>query len=436
MRIIQLTPGTGNFHCGNCMRDNAMVNAMRRMGHDVLLVPLYLPHVVDEPSTAEGKPILFGGINVYLQQKLPIFRHTPRWLDRIFDSAGLLKWAADRAAMTTAKDLGALTVSMLAGEEGMQNKELTKLIDYLRGIMRPEVVILSNALMVGMARRITRELNCPVICTLAGEDAFLDSLIPPYRKQAWELLKSRAADVAAFVPVSRYYADVMSRRLSLPPDKVHVIHNGIDITGFGPEAAPPQPTIGFLARMCVGKGLAALIDAFILLKKRDRVPRVKLAIAGSANKADESFVHQLKQKLHAVKLDSEVTWHPNLDHAGKQDFLRGISVLSVPATYGESFGLYLLEAWASGVPVVQPRRAAFPELIERAGGGILCPPDDPAALAEALEQALLNPDETQRLGRNARRHVLQSMTVQHMAGDVLKLCEQVHRGAAAPARIA
>jgi glycosyltransferase involved in cell wall biosynthesis len=336
--------------------------------------------------------------------------------------------------MTTAKDLGALTVSMLAGEEGMQNKELTKLIDYLRAQMQPDVVILSNALMVGMARRIRRELDVPVICTMAGEDAFLDSLIPPYRQQAWDHLKERAADIAAFVPVSRYYGDLMGSRLSLPSEKLHVIYNGIDITGFGPASAPTRPTIGFLARMCVGKGLGTLIDAFVLLKKRDRIPDLHLTIAGSANKTDEPFVKALKDKLQNAKLADQVSWHPNLDHAGKQNFLRTLSVLSVPATYGEAFGLYLLEAWASGVPVVQPRHAAFPELIERTGGGILCPPDDPAALGDALEIALLRGDESQRMGQAARRQVLEGFTVDHMARAVLELCQNVRSGPVAPAR--
>jgi glycosyltransferase involved in cell wall biosynthesis len=434
MRIVQITPGTGNFYCGNCMRDNAMVTAMRRRGHDVLMIPLYLPHVVDEPSASEGVPMFFGGINVYLQQKIPLFRRTPRWLDRLFDAAGLLRWAADRSAMTTARDLGEITVSMLAGEEGQQSKELTKLIEFLRSGVKPDVVLLSNVILLGLARRIRREMSAAVICTMAGEDAFIDSLTDPYRTQAWELLQSRAVDVDAFVPVSRYYDRIMRRRMNLPEHQVQVIYNGIEVAGYGPAPRPTRPTIGYLARMCPGKGLATLVDAFILLKKSPGAPDARLIVAGSANVADGPFVHAQQAKLRAAGLEAHAEWRPNVSHQAKQDFLRELTLLSVPATYGESFGLYLLEAWASGVPVVQPDHAAFPELIELTGGGMLCKPDDPVSLAQALRRMLDQPEEARRMGQAARRAVLDQFTVDHMADAVLEMCERCAGRSPTPTR--
>ncbi|MEX0742482.1 MAG: glycosyltransferase family 4 protein, partial [Phycisphaeraceae bacterium] len=234
MRIVKLTPGTGNFYCGSCIRDNALANAMRAAGHDVMMVPMYLPHVLDEPEAAPDSPVFFGGVNVYLQEKIPLFRHTPRWVDRLFDAPWLLRYVARFAGMTRARDLGEMTVSMLQGEHGRQNKELTKLIDWLKSQGKVDAVCLSNAMLLGVARRIKQELGCAIICTLAGEDAFLDSLIEPYRSDAWQLLSERAAEVDAFIAVSKYYGDAMTRRMTLDAERVHVVYNGINMEGYSP----------------------------------------------------------------------------------------------------------------------------------------------------------------------------------------------------------
>ena len=82
----------------------------------------------------------------------------------------------------------------------------------------------------------------------------------------------------------------------------------------------------------------------------------------------------------------------------KVRFLHGIDVLSVPTTYREPKGLYVLEALANGVPVVQPRHGSFPELIEATGGGLLVNPDDPHDLARALRQLFDDPGSPRRAG--------------------------------------
>lgn len=428
MRIVQLTPGTGNFHCGNCIRDNTLVHALRRLSHDVLMVPMYLPHVVDEPEAAGDVPLFFGGINVYLQHKIPLFRHTPAWLDRIFDGTGLLRWAADRSSMTTAKDLGALTVAMLQGEEGTQNKELTKLIAWLRTQGKVDVVVLSNALLIGLARRLREEMGAAIVCTMAGEDAFLDSLVEPFREQAWQTLRRRAAHVDAFIGVSQYYGNVMRERLDLPPAKVHAIYNGINLAGYAPAAHPPEPpTVGFLARMCHGKGLGTLVDAFIILKQRDRVPGLKLKIVGAATPGDEPFIREQRKKLTDAGVLTDAEFHPNVTHEHKQALLRQMSLLSVPTNYGESFGLYVIEALASGVPLVLPGRGAFPELIEHLGGGIIVEPDSAEALADGMEILLLRGDEARAMAERGRQRVLQQFSDDHMAKAVIDVYEAARR---------
>jgi glycosyltransferase involved in cell wall biosynthesis len=420
MRIIQLTPGTGSFYCGTCLRDHALVLELRRQGHDVLMAPLYLPLAVEE-AQADEAPLFYGGINVYLQQKASLFRTTPRWLDRLFDSPGLLRAAAKRAGMTSARELGEMTLSMLRGEEGQQVKELERLTDWLATEARPDVVLLSTGLLLGLARRIKERTGVPIGCFLNGEDTYLDSLPEGTSEAAWDLLSGRARDVDMLFPVSRYYADLMGRRASLPPDRVRVIYPGISLDGFPAPTSPPEPPVlGYLARMCPAKGLETLVEAYILLRARDRVRNLKLRVGGSCTEADGQFVRKLQERLAAKGLAEDVEFLPNLSREAKLAFLGSLSVLSVPATYGEAFGLYVIEAMAAGVPVVQPRHAAFPELIEETGGGVLCEPDDPQSLAEAVEGLFEAPEMIRDLGERGRQSVLEKFTSQQMAENVIR----------------
>src|SRR5215831_16070622 len=106
MNIIQITPGAGPMFCGNCLRDNALVTALRDLGHQVLMIPLYLPLTLDEADQSAGTPIFYSGINVYLEQKSALFRRAPDWVHSLFTGRGLLKWAAGKAAKTRAADVG------------------------------------------------------------------------------------------------------------------------------------------------------------------------------------------------------------------------------------------------------------------------------------------------------------------------------------------
>lgn len=426
MRILQLTPGAGNFYCGNCMRDNALVTALRARGHDVLMVPLYLPLLTDEREASEYTPIFFGGVNVYLEQSFDLFRRTPRWIDRIFNASLFLRLAGRLAGMTRAGGLGPLTLSMLRGEHGNQVKEIEKLVEWLRLRLKPDVICLSNLLLVGLVRTLKEEFRLPVVCTLQGEDSFLDGLPEPWRSDAWNEVRARSVEIDAFVGVSRYYADTIRQRLALPVDRVHVAYNGINLDGFASAPRPPAvPTIGYLARMCPQKGLHSLVEAFIELKHREKTRQVRLRIAGAQTSADRSYVNESRRKLVSQHLLADVDWLPNLDRAHKQEYLRSLSVLSVPALYGESFGLYLAEAWASGVPVVQPRHAAFPELVEMTKGGLLYEPDRPHALADALETLLLDTAKARQLGESGRTVAAREFSAERMAENVSRVFERV-----------
>ena len=416
MRILHLTPGTGNFHCGSCLRDHALIKALRVRGHDALMAPIYLPLVTDREFGAQELPVQIGGISLFIQQKLTWFHKLPRFVHGWINKPDFLRRAAKRMGMTSPKVLGEMTLGALLGTEGRQWGEWQKLVGWIRSLGKIDAISLSNSLLSGLAPTLEKELGIPIICSLQGEDSFLDTLPEPYRAQSWAAMQQNARSIRRFIAPSQFYADFMRQRLELSPGQILVLPNGIDATAFTTSSPDPNwPTIGFFARMIHGKGLTTLVDAFIDLAKRGTVPRVKLRIGGAKTPVDDKYVAGLEAKLKAAGLTNRVEWHPNVSFKDKVHFFHDLTVFSVPATYGEAFGLYVIEAVASGVPVVQPDHGAFPELIAATSGGVLCPPDDTKALADALE-SLLNDDELrEKISKTGVTKVRQEFSATRMA---------------------
>jgi glycosyltransferase involved in cell wall biosynthesis len=425
MNIVHITPGAGGMYCGICLRDNTLVATLRKMGHQATMVPLYLPLTLDEEDQSAGTPIFFSGINVYLEQKSALFRAAPNWFHQLMAARPLLNWAGSKAAKTRPESLGDMTLSMLRGEEGFQARELDGLITWLRTQPKPDVICLSNALLVGMARKLKSELGAAVVCMFQGEVDYLDALLPEYRAQCWKLLSERAKDVDLFGAASRYFGDLMSQRLALTPERVKVVYSGINFDGYSDsQASPPAPPVlGYFARMCPEKGLDTLVDAYIQLRQRDRIKGLRLRIGGGCGAGDESFVNSLRQRLTEAGCSKDIDFLPNVDRAAKVKFLQSLSVFSVPVRCTEAFGLYVIEAMAAGVPVVQPRTGAFPELIEATGGGITYQGDS-KALAAALEELLSNPERARSLGQAGRRSALEKFSAEAMARATLDLYQE------------
>jgi len=416
MKVVLITPGTGSYYCGVCMRDNALAKELVRQRHDAIMLPMYLPLTLDETAASPEAPVFYGGINVYLQQKNGIFARLPRAISNVLNHPALLRFAGKRSGMTSGAELGELTVSMMLGEEGRQAAELDKLIDWLKKEGRPDAIWLSTLLLAGLARRIKAELRIPVIASLQGEDGFLDSLPPPWRERAWRTLAERARDLDRMVAPSHFYREFMAARLEMPGDVIRTIPNGISLDGFAPEITPPSSaTIGFLARFIEEKGLGLVVDAFIELKRRGSFPEARLRCAGAMTTNDAHYVDALRRRLEVAGVAEGVEFLPNVTRAEKIGFLQSINLLSVPTQYPEAFGLFLLEAMAAARPVVQPRSAAFTEIVEGANAGILVAPKDARALADGWEMLLRDPERARALGENGRKAVERDFTVQRMA---------------------
>ena len=415
------------MYCGNCFRDNALVAELRRQGHDTVMVPLYLPMTLDEAPTVGTTPTFFGGINVFLSQKMAWYRRAPAWLRRAVDAPWLLKWAAGKTAKTRPQDVGELTVSMLRGEEGCQTRELEDMVDWMSRLPRPDAVYLSNALLLGFARRLRASLGTRVISFLQSEESFLDSLPEPFRSESWRLMAERGRELDGWIAPTRYFADRMIGRLGIDPERVRVARSGISLEGYRdlPERSGQgfrggSPTLGFFARMCPDKGLDTVVEAFIELRRQDRFSRLRLKVGGGCGPGDLAFVESQRRRLAEVGLADAASFHPNLSRDEKLAFLASLDVLSVPSRFSEAFGLFVVEALAAGTPVVQPDVCGFREIIEATGGGLLCPQNTPASLAGTLGELLSDPARLRSLGEQGRRAVAEKFSDAAMAREVLE----------------
>ena len=427
MKILSITAGAGGMYCGSCLRDNAIATELVARGHDVTLLPLYTPLRTDEPNVSRST-VLFGGISVYLQQHSKLFRRTPRFIDRLLDSPRLISAFADGSVSTDPRLLGELTISMLEGTAGVLRKEFDKLLDWLAGEPKPDVVNITNSMLIGLARPLREALGRPICCTLQGEDLFLEGLIEPYKSRAVALIRRQVDDVDRFIAVSEYYASFMATYLQVPADRMSVVPIGINMAGFerGRTSTDDIFRIGYFARIAPEKGLHILAAAF--QRFRQRVDRhARLEIGGYLAASHKGYLTGIQRSLEQAGLSDDVTYRGEVDRAGKIAFLRELDVLSVPATYDEPKGVFLLESMACGVPVVQPRRGAFTEVVETTGGGLLVRADDVESLAEGLYTLWRDRTLREQLGRRGYEGVRAHYTIQHSVDRLTDVFEGVCR---------
>ncbi|MBN9519438.1 glycosyltransferase family 4 protein [bacterium] len=418
MRIAFITAGAAGMFCGSCMRDNTLVAALRRRGHDALLIPTYTPIRTDETDVSQSR-VFFGGINVYLQEKSWLFRHTPWLADRLLDVPRLLRWVSRFAGRMKYSELGGITVSMLRGRHGRQRKEVAKLAGWLADEVQPDVIVFSNALLSGVIPALRERLDVPVWVTLQGDDIFLDALAPAERATCAELIRTNTADAAGFLSTSHFYADHMSAYLGVPRGKVRVVYPGLNLDGHGGPREVRRGgrfAVGYFARVCPEKGFHHAVEAFIALMKSPDAPDAILRASGWLGPNDRPFFREQVAKLDAAGLADRFEYVESPTHADKVAFLRSVDVLCVPTTYREPKGLYVLEAWANGLPVVLPHHGTFPELLD-AGGGLLVPPGDTPALAAALRRALADHDWRESAGRAGEAAVRDRFTADAMARE-------------------
>jgi len=388
-------------------------------------LPMYLPLFADEHDLSREIPVFYGAISIYLKQLFPIFRKAPGWVDRALNSKPMLKLASKFAGSTRAKGLEEMTVSMLLGEEGQQKDELQKMVDWIVENCDPDVIHLSNALLLGLAHQLGERLHVPVICSLQDEDVWVDVMKPSAAESVWKLMSRKAAYVAKFISVSDFYAGVMKEKMALPEAKMASVHIGVDPADYTfKPASEKRRNIGYISRMCHGNGVDILVDAFILLKQKEGFEDVNLVLTGGSTGDDKKYLSDIRSRIREHGLQKQVEFHEDFEEQGLRDYFEKVSVVSVPVRNGEAFGIYLLECMASGIPVVQPALGAFPEIVELTGGGVIYEENTPEALAQALEKLLADAEEMDRLSRSGKEGVDKHFHIDVQAKRMIKVYEQ------------
>jgi glycosyltransferase involved in cell wall biosynthesis len=414
------------MYCGSCLRDNASAAGLIARGHDVTLIPLYTPLRTDEANVSRPE-VLFGGISIYLQQHWALFRRLPRLVDRLLDAPWLIRFFADRSVSTDPKLLGGLTMSMLEGTDGILRKEVDKLLAWVKSEPPPDVVNITNSMLIGLARPLAGALGAPICCTLQGEALFLQGLVEPYRSGALGLIRRQVGSVDRFIAVSEFEARFMGGYLQIPSERMAVVPLGIKIQDFkgAKEAKDAEAfTIGYLGRIAPEKGLHLLADAFARLRKKTGGARVRLDAAGYLAAGDRPYLAEVQRSLERAGVAGDFAYHGEVDRAAKVDFLRRLDVLSMPATYDEPKGFPLLEAMACGVPVVQPRRGAFVEIVEKTGGGLLVEPDSAEALADGLHRLWNDRASSREMGRRGYEGVRRHYTIEQSVDQLIAVYEE------------
>ena len=418
MKIVYLITGSGgSFYCGNCYRDMIYLRAIRKVkGISASAIPLYLPP--DETNIESGldKNVFFGAISMYLREKVPFLRKMPSFLDKLFDSAPMLRMAARRAGTTRTEGLEEMTLNMIKGEDAFPEQELQRLVNYLTSDGLPDIIHLSNALIIGLARQIKKKLDVKIVCSLLNEDDWINEMAEPYQTKAWKLISREATNVDAFLTPSVYYKDFFLSKTGISGHNFHVIPLGLDpgeLTKI--EKKDNYPSVGYYCRINSQNGFDKLVDAFIQLKSSNNLPGLTLHVSGGYTGDDKPFISEQIRKIKASGFKSFIRIYPEFQGNSKLEFFSNIDVMSVPVRKHDGYGLYILEANAAGVPVVQPATGAFPEIIRRTNGGITYSPDNVAELSAGLLELLKDNDKRSSLGKEGKENVIKELSLEKMS---------------------
>lgn len=421
MKIVYLITGSGgSFYCGNCYRDMIYLKAIRKVpGTTATAIPLYLPPDESVKDNDIDPNVFFGAISLYIREKVPFLRNMPSFFDKLLDSPPMLRMAAKRAGTTRTEGMEDMTLNMITGDKAFPDKELLRLTDHLGKDGSPDIIHLSNALVIGLAKQIKNKLDVRIVCSLLNEDDWINEMAEPWQSQAWKLIAAEARYVDAFITPSSYYREFFISKTGISKNIVHVIPLGLD-PGIllNVQKNDNWPAIGYFCRVSTHNGFDKLVDAFIILRKQNRLPGLTLHVSGGYTGDDKPFIMEQIRKVRSEGLEKSIRIYPEFLGNSKLDFFGNIDLMCVPVRKYDGYGLYILEANAAGVPVIQPPTGAFPEIVENTGGGLIYAKDDVDALADGIEQLLKDRIQLSALSVAGKKNVLKKLSLDKMSQDL------------------
>lgn len=214
------------------------------------------------------------------------------------------------------------------------------------------------------------------------------------------------------------------------PEKI--IPHGVDTTHYHPAqdrvkawlkgGLPGRYGIGIFGRIRPQKGIGEFVEALCQVLPRN--PEWTAVIVGETTPRHRSFEEQLKARVEAAGLSERFQWIGKRPFAEIPEWFRRMSLV-VCASRNEGFGLTCLEAMASGVPVVATRAGAWEMVIREGVDGWLIPCADAAALAQAVDAAMLEPEQIEAMGRAARARIEQAFTIEREAESINTVYKEI-----------
>jgi glycosyltransferase involved in cell wall biosynthesis len=428
MNIVYLITGSGgSFYCGNCYRDMLYIKAIRKVpGIKANAIPLYLPPDTSGLDADFDKNVFFGAISMYLREKVPFLRNMPASLDKIFNATPMLKMAARQAGTTRTEGLENLTLNMIRGDNSLRENEVDRLVTYLLNDSKPDAIHLSNALIIGLASQLKKRLKCKIICSLQNEDDWINEMVEPYQSQAWKMIAEETVHVDAFISPSNYYKDLFISKTGVQGNNIYVVPSGIESPSeYNLRKTDHSPALGYYCRINSQNGFDKIVDAFIDIKLSDRIKGLTLHVSGGYTGDDQPFINKQLKKLKKLGFMNSVKIYDEFQGPSKEEFFSSIDIMSVPVRKYDAYGLYILEANAAGVAVVQPATGAFPEILEKTGGGILYSPDNKRELVSAIIKLFDDKTLMQNLSDTGRKNVKEELTLGRMSVGLSKIYSDI-----------
>ena len=429
MKIVYLITGSGgSFYCANCYRDMLYVRAIRKVpGTTAKAIPLYLPPDKEININKEmDTNVFFGAISMYLREKVRLFRDMPMFLEKFFDLKPFLKLAALMAGTTRSEGLEDMTLNMIKGDNTFRKDEMARLVNYLSRDGKPDIIHLSNALILGLARQIKRRMDVKIVCSLLNEDDWVDDMNESYRSKAWKMMAAESVYVDTFVTPSQYSKDLYIEKTGIKGDNIHVVPLGFDAPLPDKVKDPSRPpALGFFSRVSEHNGFDKLVDAFIEIKSENLIPGITLNVCGGYTGVDKPFISEQIKKIKEYGYQKSIRIYPEFVGDKKDEFFNDVDVISVPVRKIDGYGLYILEANSAGIPVVQPSTGAFPEILEITGGGIIYTPDTVSELSKAIVKIFNDNDLRLKLGETGNRRVRSELSLDKMSEGLKEVYDEL-----------
>jgi len=431
MKIVYLITGSGgSFYCANCYRDMLYVKAIRKVpGTKAKAIPLYLPPDKEINSKNElDTHVFFGAISMFLREKVRIFRNMPMFLEKFFDLKPFLKLAASLAGTTRSQGFEDLTLNMIKGDNTFRKDEVKRLINYINTEGNPDVIHLSNALILGLARQIKKRMDVKIVCSLLNEDDWINDMSESYQSKAWKMIAAESVYVDAFVTPSRYSKEQFISQTGVKGDNIHIIPLGFDAPD--PDKSKDQsrpPAIGYFCRVSEHNGFDKLVDAFIEIKSSNIIPGLILNVCGGYTADDKPFISKQIKKIREYGFQKSIKIYPEFVGNKKAEFFTDVDVISVPVRKYDGYGLYVLEANAAGVPVVQPATGAFPEILEITGGGIIYSPDTISELSKSMVKVLTDHELRKKLAETGSVKVRSELSLDKMSDGLSEVYSKMFK---------